>query len=59
MPSDPFDAAEQITYEDWVTTEITTQATANGDEITDLYIGFWLKDNTHLIYDKYIEIKGL
>ena len=55
----PFTEAEQLIYEEWVMEEVIKESSKTGQAVTEIFLGLWLKDNVHLICEKYTEIKGL
>ena len=54
-----FTESEQLVYEAWVMEEVIKESSKTGQAVTEIFLGLWLKDNVHLICEKYTEIKGL
>ena len=55
----PFTEAEQLIYEEWVMEKVTEESSSTGQPINEIFLGLWLNTNTHLICEKYTEIKGI
>lgn len=54
----PFTKEEQLVYEEWVMEKVTEESANTGHPINEILVGLWLKDNVHLVCEKYTEIKG-
>ena len=55
----PFTEAEQLIYEDWMMEKVIEESSNTGQPINEIFLGLWLNTNTHLICEKYTEIKGI